>query len=156
MFREDIKRKFDTQMMAQWSMGGCHPRRFLWPAWIQLSYLLWPSYWPYFMQNFETETSWGPLFTTLFSVSIYTISPFNQKLHYFTKFRLQQNCNYNFQKVFFKTNNNLKKFFSSILAACQLKIRDDTLLFSFCMSPEHERGPSLFQASQIFNLLTAW
>lgn len=43
MLREEIKRMFDTQMMAQWSTGYLHSWRFLWPSWIQLMYLLWPK-----------------------------------------------------------------------------------------------------------------
>lgn len=99
-------------------------------------HICWSPYWPCSMQNFGTETNWGPLLTKLLCGSVPTKALFNQKLHYLSKFRLQQNCNYNLQIVFFKTNNNVKKSFSSLLAAYPLRIRDDIaprlLLFSFC------------------------
>lgn len=138
---------------AQQWMCSLHPWRFLWHDWIQLQHQFRPHYWPCFWQKFEAEPRWGPLHAKLFCHSMDTVSLLNQKLHYLTKFRPYQNCSNNFQMVFFKTNSNLKKSFSSILTACLPKIGDDMLLFSFGVSPWCEERPPLFLAPHTFNLL---
>lgn len=76
MFREEIKRMFDIQMMAQWSTCYLHPWRFLWPSWIQLLYLLWPPNWPKVLLYAElwSRKQLRSPFTKLFCGSIQYLS----------------------------------------------------------------------------------